>query len=187
MTAAAAPEKLASKSAPSYVSKRYFTRSVLGVGGAIVSLIAVLVGAVAAVVSAMLGYGNRATAGIATLAILLTSIIGIGTANYLDTYEFALISAEANNRMGNLMVATIDSGATSTAISSKHLALLKRITEERPNQQIKIARKVPGGPESRRSRARSDGAPVVGGKARAASLAERDSSRPPALQSNASN
>ena len=136
MTAGNKPETI---TATPFVSKRYFTRSVIGVGGIITSLIAILVGTVAAAISTAMGYGNRATAGFTTLAILLTSIIGIGTANYLDTSECAFISSEASCHMGNIMVATIDSGATSSAIPSKYASLLKHVTVQHPNQQIKIA------------------------------------------------
>ena len=100
---------------------------------------ALTVGIVTGFVSTALGFGNKATTELTTLAIILTSIAGISTANHLDTHELALIWAEVQGQMGNIRVATIDSGATSTAISSKRQSILTKITDDCPNQQIKIA------------------------------------------------
>ena len=125
-----------------YVQKRYFTRSVVGIGGIVISLVAMIAGIIAGFVATTMGYGNKLTAGLVTLAIIFTSIVGIGTANHIDTPELALVGgelpAEPQARTG-LLIATIDSGATSSAVPLKLQSLLHTITDHSPNQQIKIA------------------------------------------------
>ena len=73
--------------------------------------------------------------------MILTSMVRIGAANYLDTHEAALITSETILSLSpsSGLVATIDSGATSTAIPARWECLLKKVTNANPNQQIKIA------------------------------------------------
>ena len=99
---------------PPIVRKRYLTKCVLGIGGLLTSVNALVVGAAVGIVSTTLGFGAKLTAGVVTMMTILTSMVGIGEANYLDTHEAALITSETilslNPSSG--LVATIDSGAT---------------------------------------------------------------------------